>query len=119
MTKQYSDQIAYRAAHYVNELGKRDDSPSKAARFAAIRYLDLMERAKKHLKSYFDDKDLETILKIAQTVDWTHPDNYDTFWARVELAGYKDLSALVKPLGTVLIDGIVDMARMAQHDNPY
>lgn len=116
MSEKYSDQIAYRAAHYVDSFGSRDASPSKAARFAAIRYLYLMQEFRVKLVKRFTEIELITLKRIAREVDWSNADNFETFWARV----YKVDSVLgeqIRDCSIVFVDALVDWIREEDNEN--
>lgn len=112
----FSDQIAYRAAAYVDALGVRDASPSKAARFAAIRYLHLMREYREKLKLRYDGSDLETLKRVARSMDLSNPDNYAIFWARVCNENEK-LGQDFRWVPLVFVDALVDLIR--EEDNAY
>jgi hypothetical protein len=79
-----SDQIAYRATHYVDALSKRD-RPSMAAKFAMIRYLALMKDARNEVFKTFTERELHVIFsEFLPTLDLQREDVIDMLgaWAR-------------------------------------
>lgn len=114
--KQYTDQIAYRAKHLISKLAMRDESPSKAARFAAFRYISLMEKYIPYVEREFEDGELGVLIQVAQSIDTEIETNITLFWAHVYDAGYPSLADRLKAMHVLMTEAIIDLARIRKYD---
>jgi hypothetical protein len=84
MPKELSDQIAYRATHYVERLAQRD-TPSRAAKFAMIRYLALMDSVKEEAVAELEEEEKTFLFEtLFPTLDFSREDVIEMLgaWAR-------------------------------------
>lgn len=120
-------QINFRATHYIGELSLRDKSPHTAARFATIRYMELMNDYRMDLIVYFTRDELKFLFaNVLPRLDFRRPNDIELLWAftmQVDLSvmhlwpnvKHFELSAKVRNLEPILLDALVDSYKVYIH----
>lgn len=117
MPEGLSDQIAYRATHYVERLALRD-TPSRAAKFAMIRYLAIMDEASEYAYKCLNEEERDFLFKtLFPTLDFSREDVFEMLdaWAARHKACPPSLVTKLATFEMVYKDALVDYWRESHH----
>lgn len=113
MPEGLSDQIAYRATHYVERLALRD-TPSKAAKFAMIRYLAIIDEASEYAYGCLSEEERDFLFRtLFPTLDFSREDVFEMMdaWAMRHKDCPQGLAGKLAGLEMVYRDALVDLWR--------